>query len=90
MGFLSPASRGALMTTSMVCYFLLGAPSGYFSARFYKMFGGEKWAMNVIATALLCPGYLSFKTKFCLFLMIFRIFKFGIRIIFCVEFSSMG
>jgi len=56
LGFLSPASRGALMTTSMVCYFLLGAPSGYFSARFYKMFGGEKWAVNVLATALLCPG----------------------------------
>lgn len=56
LGFLSPASRGALMTTAMVCYFLLGTPSGYFSARFYKMFGGEKWAMNVIATALLCPG----------------------------------
>jgi len=56
LGFLSPASRGALMTTSMVCYFLLGAPSGYFSARFYKMFGGEKWAFNVLATALLCPG----------------------------------
>jgi transmembrane 9 superfamily protein 2/4 len=59
LGFLSPASRGALMTTAMVCYFLLGAPSGYFSARFYKMFGGEKWAMNVIATALLCPGLVS-------------------------------
>jgi len=56
LGFLSPASRGALMTTAMVCYFLLGTPCGYFSARFYKMFGGEKWAMNVLATALLCPG----------------------------------
>jgi transmembrane 9 superfamily protein 2/4 len=56
LGFLSPASRGALMTTSMVCYVLLGLPAGYVSARMYKTFGGEKWAVNVLATAFLCPG----------------------------------
>jgi len=56
LGFLSPASRGALMTTALVCYVLLGTPSGYLSARLYKLFGGEKWAANVICTALLCPG----------------------------------
>lgn len=56
LGFLSPASRGALMTTAMVCYVLLGTTAGYISARLYKMFGGERWAMNVLMTALLCPG----------------------------------
>ena len=56
LGFLSPASRGALMTSSLVCYFLLGTPMGYYSARLYKMFGGEKWAVCVFANALLCPG----------------------------------
>jgi transmembrane 9 superfamily protein 2/4 len=56
LGFLSPASRGALMTTALVCYFLLGTPSGYISARLYKMFGGEKWGLNVLFTAILCPG----------------------------------
>jgi transmembrane 9 superfamily protein 2/4 len=45
------------MTTAMVCYVLLGTTAGYISARLYKMFGGERWAMNVLMTALLCPGY---------------------------------
>lgn len=56
LGFLSPASRGALMTTALVCYVLLGTPAGYISARLYKMFGGEKWVSNVLCTAFLCPG----------------------------------
>ena len=56
LGFLSPASRGALMTTAIVCYVLLGTPAGYISARLYKMFGGERWKSNVLCTALLCPG----------------------------------
>ena len=44
------------MTTSIVCYVLLGTPAGYISARLYKMFGGERWTLNVLFTALLCPG----------------------------------
>ncbi len=56
LGFLSPASRGALMTTALVCYVFLGTTAGYISARMYKMFGGEKWAINVFSTAFLCPG----------------------------------
>lgn len=56
LGFLSPASRGALMTSAVVVYVLLGTPGGYYSARLYKMFGGENWAMNVMANAFLCPG----------------------------------
>lgn len=58
LGFLSPASRGALMTSSLVCYFLLGTPMGYYSARMYKMFGGEKWVVCVFANALLIPGFI--------------------------------
>lgn len=56
LGFLSPASRGALMTTALSCYAFLGISSGYYSARLYKMFGGENWARNVLANAFLCPG----------------------------------
>lgn len=55
LGFLSPASRGALMTTSLVLYFLLGTPMGYYTARLYKMLGGERWSICVFASALLCP-----------------------------------
>nr|KAG5685970.1 hypothetical protein BaRGS_017409 [Batillaria attramentaria] len=56
LGFLSPANRGALMTCAMVLYVCLGTPSGYVSARLYKMFGGEKWKSNVLMTAFLVPG----------------------------------
>lgn len=56
LGFLSPANRGALMTCSMVLYVCLGTPSGYVSARMYKMFGGEKWKSNVLLTSFLVPG----------------------------------
>ena len=89
LGFLSPASRGALMTTAMVCYFLMGTPSGYFSARFYKMFGGEKWAMNVIATALLCPGFVFYWSKLFLTVIMNIFFKFSlffIRLVFALFF----
>ncbi|CAF4062722.1 unnamed protein product [Rotaria magnacalcarata] len=55
-GFLSPASRGALMTCALVCYVLLGTPAGYTSARFYRMFGGKNWKKNVWMTAIVCPG----------------------------------
>lgn len=56
LGFLSPANRGALMTCSLVLYVCLGTPSGYVSARIYKMFGGEKWKSSVLSTAFLVPG----------------------------------
>jgi transmembrane 9 superfamily member 2/4 len=55
-GFLSPASRGALMTVTLVFYVLLGFVAGYTSARLYKMFGGENWKTNVLLTAFLLPG----------------------------------
>jgi transmembrane 9 superfamily protein 2/4 len=56
LGFLSPANRGSLMTCSLVLYVCLGTPSGYMSARIYKMFGGENWKSNVLLTSFLCPG----------------------------------
>ena len=58
-GFLSPASRGALMTVTLVFYVLLGCAAGFASARLYKMFGGENWKTNVILTAFLIPGYVT-------------------------------
>ncbi|CAG2171155.1 unnamed protein product, partial [Oppiella nova] len=56
LGFLSPANRGALMTCALVLFVCLGTPAGYVSARIYKAFGGYKWKLNVLLTALLCPG----------------------------------
>ncbi|XP_065840471.1 transmembrane 9 superfamily member 2-like [Oscarella lobularis] len=55
-GFLSPANRGALMTTALVLFVLLAAPAGYVSARIYKLFSGEKWKTNMLFSAFLIPG----------------------------------
>jgi len=56
LGFLSPATRGGLMTSMLVMYVLLGTPAGFVSSRIYKMFGGEQWKSNVMATAFLVPS----------------------------------
>jgi len=50
-GFLSPANRGALGTTSVLLFVCLGMVAGYTSARLYKTLGGEKWKTNVMMTA---------------------------------------
>lgn len=56
LGFLSPATRGGLMTAMVTLWVCLGTPAGYVSARMYKMFGGEKWKSNTILTCSLVPG----------------------------------
>eukprot|EP00038_Savillea_parva_P007385 m.169803 g.169803 ORF g.169803 m.169803 type:complete len:664 (-) comp13147_c0_seq1:107-2098(-) len=69
LGFLSPATRGGLMTSMLVMYVFLGAVSGFVSSRMYKMFGGEQWKSNVIATAFLIPSVI-FATFFVLNLIL--------------------
>ncbi|KAI8799276.1 hypothetical protein BJ742DRAFT_846841 [Cladochytrium replicatum] len=56
LGFLSPSSRGSLTTVMLVFYVFFGSVAGYYSARMYKMFGGEAWRQNVAMTAFLVPG----------------------------------
>ncbi|KAL9965970.1 hypothetical protein ACROYT_G029844 [Oculina patagonica] len=56
MGLLCPPNRGAFLTFALVLFVCLGFPSGYVSARMYKMFGGEFWKSNVRLTAFLIPG----------------------------------
>jgi transmembrane 9 superfamily protein 2/4 len=56
LGFLSPANRGALGTTAVTLFVLLGTPAGYTSARLYKTFGGERVKTNVLLTAFLISG----------------------------------
>ncbi|KAJ3201418.1 hypothetical protein HDU82_008132 [Entophlyctis luteolus] len=56
LGFLSPSSRGALSTVTIIFYILFAGVSGYVSARLYKMMQGEYWRRNVALTALLVPG----------------------------------
>ena len=56
LGFLSPANRGALGTTAVTLFVLLGTPAGFTSARLYKTFGGERWKTNVLMTAFFVSG----------------------------------
>ncbi|KAJ3074413.1 hypothetical protein HDU98_011290 [Podochytrium sp. JEL0797] len=56
MGFLSPSSRGSMSTIMITFYVLFGSIAGYFSARLYKMFGGQSWKKNVMLSAFLFPG----------------------------------
>lgn len=55
-GFLSPQNRGAILTSMILLFVFLGVFSGYYSARFYKMFDGEKWLKNALLTAFIYPG----------------------------------
>jgi len=56
LGFLSPANRGALMTTLLLLFVFMGVFAGYYSARVYKMFGQTDWRSNTMFTALMFPG----------------------------------
>eukprot|EP00761_Pharyngomonas_kirbyi_P011470 gb/GECH01011495.1/.p1 GENE.gb/GECH01011495.1/~~gb/GECH01011495.1/.p1 ORF type:complete len:667 (+),score=91.07 gb/GECH01011495.1/:1-2001(+) len=58
LGFLSPANRGSLVTAVILLYVFFGIVSGYYSARFYKMFQGISWKRNAALTALTFPGLL--------------------------------
>jgi transmembrane 9 superfamily protein 2/4 len=59
LGFLSPSSRGSLVTVAVAFYVCFGFASGYTSARLYKMFGGEARKLCVFLSASLLPGTIS-------------------------------
>merc|ERR550534_699450 len=56
LGFLSPANRGALMTTLLLLFVFMGVFAGYFSARTYKSFDEVNWKRNTLMEALGFPG----------------------------------
>lgn len=56
LGFLSPANRGALITTMLLLFAFTGSFSGYYSARIYKMFKLSAWKRNTFVTAFLLPS----------------------------------
>jgi transmembrane 9 superfamily protein 2/4 len=57
LGFLSPAYRGGLLTTMLLLFVFMGVFAGYTSARLYKLFAGQNWRLNALATALMFPGF---------------------------------
>ncbi|KAJ3184764.1 hypothetical protein HDU85_001442 [Gaertneriomyces sp. JEL0708] len=56
LGFLSPSSRGLLVTVALMFYICFASVAGYVSARLYKMNQGEFWKRNIFTTATLVPG----------------------------------
>lgn len=56
LGFLSPVSRGSLLTAALFIFIFLGTIAGYSAARLYKFFKGVNWKTMTIYTALFFPG----------------------------------
>lgn len=68
-GVLNPSFRGGYISVGVALFILAGAFSGYFSARIYRTFGGQRWQNNAVVTATLFPG-LAFTTVFILNLFV--------------------
>lgn len=64
LGFLSPSRRGAMLSTTIQLWALLGVVAGYIAGRMLKFFGEQSWK-NVFAAATLVPG-IVFALYFCL------------------------
>ncbi len=56
LGFLSPANRGALLSSVLVFFVLMGLPAGYMSARFSKLLKQENQFKTALYTGTLFPG----------------------------------
>ena len=48
LGILNPSFRGGFVSVGMGLFVFAGLFSGYFSARFYKTFGGVNWRKNTL------------------------------------------
>jgi len=57
LGLISPAHRGALLSALYFFFILLSNLSGYYSARFYKMFQGADWALNAVLVSVCYPTF---------------------------------
>jgi len=55
MGIIHPKSGGSYFTLLVMVYIFLGLLSGYYSARFYKMFHGLNWLRVCVLSCLIFP-----------------------------------
>ena len=55
LGFLAPHNRGALLTTLILLYVLVGFTNGYFTAQLLKYFKSRSWNL-IFTTAVFFPG----------------------------------
>lgn len=56
LGIVSPKHRGTLVSSLFFFFIMLSNISGYYSARFYKMFQGVNWLLCTMLTSLLYPS----------------------------------
>ncbi|KAF8407271.1 hypothetical protein HHK36_006398 [Tetracentron sinense] len=56
LGFLSPSTRGGLMTVMLLLWVFMGLFAGYSSAHLYKMFKGTEWKKITLKTAFMFPA----------------------------------
>ena len=77
IGFLTPDKRGSLLMIMIFVFVFMGVFAGYYSSRFYKMFGGKDWLKTSMLTAFLYPSIL-----FSIFLIM--------NVMFWMEKSSAG
>lgn len=56
IGFIQREKRGSLIALMLILFVFMAGFAGYWSTRFYKMFGGADWLKNAILTALLYPS----------------------------------
>ncbi|KAL6221000.1 hypothetical protein ACLB2K_008753 [Fragaria x ananassa] len=56
LGFLSPSSKGGLITEMVLLWMFMGLFGGYSSARLYKMFKGTQWKKIAFKTAFMFPA----------------------------------
>jgi transmembrane 9 superfamily protein 2/4 len=65
LGFLSPASRGSIMSGGIFLYCFMGLIAGYHAGRLYRTMRGQQWKSAALWTGLLFPAVL-FGTTFIL------------------------
>eukprot|EP01117_Protostelium_nocturnum_P020109 TRINITY_DN88_c0_g2_i1.p1 TRINITY_DN88_c0_g2~~TRINITY_DN88_c0_g2_i1.p1 ORF type:complete len:630 (+),score=205.75 TRINITY_DN88_c0_g2_i1:39-1892(+) len=56
LGFLSPANRGALLSSMVVLFVVMGVFAGYFSTRTFRMLKGNSWKKCTVYTSITFPG----------------------------------
>ena len=56
----NPEKNSNISSLIILCYILMGLPSGYISARFYKIMNGINWLKMSLLTSLLFPGTVLF------------------------------
>jgi transmembrane 9 superfamily protein 2/4 len=57
VGLFSPTHRGGLVTALYLFLILLSNVSGYYTARFYKMFSGSEWLLCTIFVSFAYPSF---------------------------------